>query len=109
MLGELLPWVIVMGASVLSVVRGAFYGFVDDGPYDDAWGGPTRAGAWLAHFGIGLVVLCCAAVVLIGLGALRVRLERPAYGENAPRWAVAIAIFLLVFSIYLLGAWIAQI
>ena len=109
LLGELLPWLLVMGMAVLSVVRGAFYGFVDDGPYDDSWGGPTRAGAWLAHFGVGLVSLFVAAVALIGLGALRTRLERPAYGEKAPRWAAAVAIFLLIFSVYLLGAWIAQI
>lgn len=69
-------------------------------------GGPTRAGAWLAHFGVGLVSLFVAA---IGLGALRTRLERPAYGEKAPRWAAAVAIFLLIFSVYPLGAWIAQV
>lgn len=109
LLGELLPWVMVMGAAVLSVVRGAFYGFVDHGPYDDSWGGPTRAGAWFAHFGIGLAVLCVAAFALVGLGALRTRLERPACGDKAPRWAVTLAVFLLVFSVYLLGAWIAQI
>lgn len=107
--GELLAWVIVVGASVLAVVRGAFYGFVDHGPYDDSWGGPTRAGAWLAHFGVGLLVLCSAAIVLMGLGALRNRLERPAYGEKVPRWAVALAVFLLIASAYLFGAWIAQI
>ena len=109
LLGELLPWVMVIGAAVLSVVRGAFYGFVDDGPYDDSWGGPTRAGAWLAHFGVGLLTLSVAALMLVGLGALRARLERPAYGDKAPRWAVTLAVFLLIFSVYLLGAWIAQI
>lgn len=109
LLGTLLPWLMVMGAAVLSVVRGAFYGFVDHGPYDDSWGGPTRAGAWLAHFGIGLIVLCVVAVILVGLGALRTRLERPAYGDKAPRWAVAVGVVLLIFSVYLLGAWIAQI
>lgn len=90
MLGELLPWVIVMGACALSVVRGALYGVVDPGPYDHSWGGPTLAGAWLAHFGIGIVVLCLAALAPIGLGALRERLELPAHGVKAPRWAATV-------------------
>ena len=42
-----------VGLEVFFVVLGVLYGVIDQGPYGSAWGGPTRAGAWLAHFGIG--------------------------------------------------------
>ena len=109
MLGELLPWLIVFGAMVLSLVRGVFYGLVDHGPYDDSWGGPTLAGAWAAHIAVGLLTIAVGAAAVVGLGALRTRIERPAYGQSTPRWAYVVGVFLLIFSVYLLGAWIAQI
>src|SRR5262249_25928813 len=72
-----------VGLEVFFVVRGVLYGVVDQGPYDNAWGGPTRAGAWLAHFGIGLLsaaaglaLLWCIAQLHRKLGARWLRGER---------------------------------
>src|SRR5690348_15933314 len=36
---------IPLGVEVAFVARGIFYGWVDHGPYDTSWGGPTRGGA----------------------------------------------------------------
>ncbi|MFF3772768.1 hypothetical protein [Streptomyces sp. NPDC002232] len=53
-----------VGLEILFVLRGVLYPVVEDGPYDHAWGGPGLAGAWAAHFLIGL------ALAVAGLGAL---------------------------------------
>jgi len=72
-----------VGLEVFFVARGVLYGVIDQGPYDNAWGGPTRAGAWLAHFGIGLLfaaaglaLLWCIAQVHRTLGTRWLRGER---------------------------------
>ena len=72
-----------VGLEAFFVVRGVLYGVIDQGPYGNAWGGPTRAGAWLAHLGIGLLVaaaglalLWCIAQVHCKLGTRWLRGER---------------------------------
>src|SRR4051794_24904367 len=45
-----------LALEVNSVARGVLYGIVDRGPYDNAWGGPSRAGAWIVHLLISIPV-----------------------------------------------------
>jgi hypothetical protein len=63
-----------VGLEVFFVVRGVLYGVVDRGPYDNAWGGPTRAGAWLAHFGLGLLFAAAGLALLWGIAQVHRRL-----------------------------------
>ncbi|MFE0762163.1 hypothetical protein [Streptomyces smyrnaeus] len=72
----------------LLIARGPFYGFVDSGPYDDSWGGPSKAGAWLAHFGVSLPLAAVAIGLLYGLAALHRRMTAPLRGERRPVWVL---------------------
>jgi hypothetical protein len=96
---------ILTGVLALGVARGLFYGFVDHGPYDDSWGGPGKAGAWLAHFGVSLPADAAAIGLLYGLAALHRRMTAPLRGERRPAWVLptvllsclAAALFLVAF------------
>jgi hypothetical protein len=85
-----LAWVLA-GVLVLSVVRGLFYGFVDHGPYGDSWGGPSRYGAWLAHFAAGTPSAFAAAALLYGIAVLHRRTTGPLRGVRRPTWALPVA------------------
>jgi hypothetical protein len=50
-------WLIVVLRGVLYPVAGA-----DD--LEDSWGGPTLAGAWAAHLGLGVAILLAVSFVL---------------------------------------------
>ncbi|QPP09931.1 hypothetical protein G4Z16_29890 [Streptomyces bathyalis] len=76
------------GVLLLAVLRGPFYGFVDHGPYDDAWGGPGRTGAWLAHFAVALPLAAAAAGLLCGLTHLHRLMTAPLRGAHRPLWVV---------------------
>ncbi|TDD98082.1 hypothetical protein [Jiangella asiatica] len=56
---------VLLAIACLAVARGALYGLVDDGPYDGAWGVPTRTGAWLVHLAVSIPV-CAVVVALLG-------------------------------------------
>ncbi|UNS96924.1 hypothetical protein MMF93_10685 [Streptomyces tubbatahanensis] len=96
---------IPVGMLVLFVARGVLYGFVDDGPYDTSWGGPSRAGAWLAHFAVSCPVAVAATAVLYGLAGLHRRMTAPLRGERRGGWVLptvwlsclAGALFLVAF------------
>ncbi|WP_369201181.1 hypothetical protein [Streptomyces sp. PU-14G] len=75
---------LLVGMLVLFVARGVLYGFVDDGPYDTSWGGPSRAGAWLAHFAVGCPVAVAATGLLYGLAGLHRRMTAPCGASAAP-------------------------
>lgn len=76
------------GVLLLAVIRGPFYGFVDHGPYDDSWGGPGRAGAWLAHFAVALPLAAAAAGLLCCLTHLHGLLTAPLRGARRPLWVL---------------------
>src|SRR5258705_5182009 len=82
----------VIPVAVLAVVvaRGVLYGIVDGGPYDTSWGGPTRAGAWAAHFLIGVPLAVLALFALSGLAALHAGWGRLIAGEPGNRWVVLV-------------------
>ncbi|MFC8229901.1 hypothetical protein [Streptomyces sp. NPDC057287] len=63
------------------MARGPFHGFVDQGPYDHSWGGPGRAGAWLAHFAISVPCSLAAIAALYGVASLHRRLTAPPDGS----------------------------
>ncbi|MFD6282064.1 hypothetical protein ACFWFI_41890 [Streptomyces sp. NPDC060209] len=73
---------------LLAVARGAFYGLVDQGPYDHSWGGPGKAGAWLAHFAVATPCAFAAVAGLYGVARLQERLTAPLRGERRPGWVL---------------------
>lgn len=83
------------------MARGVLFGLVDRGPYDHSWGGPTRGGAWLAHFAVaaaGLALLWCVAYLDDRLGARFVR------GERTGAWVLLACAAGAVFVV----AWVHQ-
>ncbi|MET8120183.1 hypothetical protein [Micromonospora sp. NPDC005189] len=98
-----------LGVQVLLVLRGVLYGVVDRGPYDDSWGGPTMAGAWLAHFLVGLPIAAFGLAALIGIAAVHQRLTRSLDGERRPAWLIPTALLLALAGALLFVAWTHQI
>ncbi|MFD4728796.1 hypothetical protein ACPCI1_16025 [Streptomyces seoulensis] len=91
------------------MARGVLFGLVDRGPYDHSWGGPTRGGAWLAHFAVGLPVaaaglalLWCVAYLDDRLGARFVR------GERTGAWVLPVALLACAAGAVFVVAWVHQ-
>ncbi|MET9595112.1 NUDIX hydrolase [Streptomyces sp. NPDC006516] len=86
------PALVLAGVTLLALARGPFYGFVDQGPYDNSWGGPGKGGAWLAHFAV--AVPCCLAATagLHGLAGLHDRLTAPLRGRRRAGWVLPTAL-----------------
>jgi hypothetical protein len=104
----LASWFLVM-LTVLAVVRGPFWGFVDHGPVlSGTWGGPTRTGAWITH---GLIAVPCVILFLFalrGIAALLSRLVRPLYGVAVRRWVLPATIALAAGSVLFFWSWLQQ-
>ncbi|WP_433264838.1 hypothetical protein ACQPWR_30925 [Micromonospora vinacea] len=98
-----------LGVELLMVLRGVLYGVVDPGPYDNSWGGPTRAGAWLAHFLVGLPMAAAGLAALIGIAAVHQRLTRRLDGERGPLWLLPTVLLMAVAGALLFVAWTRQI
>jgi len=49
---------------LIVVLRGVLYPVVGAGDLEDSWGGPTLAGAWAAHLGLGVAILLAVSFVL---------------------------------------------
>lgn len=97
------------GVLAAFVFRGVFYGWVDPGPYDTSWGGPTRAGAWTAHFLIGLLLAAVAVLVLAGLSVVHDRLTGVFTRRRPPWWALTVALLLPLPTVALFIGWLHQI
>ncbi|GAA3345168.1 hypothetical protein GCM10020358_51190 [Amorphoplanes nipponensis] len=97
------------GALLAFVFRGVCYGLVDPGPYDTSWGGPSRAGAWAAHFLVGLPMAAVALLLLAGLAALHGRLSGVLAGQRPARWVFAVALTVPLPAVALFVAWLHQI
>lgn len=97
------------GVLAAFVFRGVLYGWVDPGPYDTAWGGPTRAGAWAAHFLIGLPMAAVAVLLLAGLSAVHDRLTGIFTGQRPPWWALTVALLVPLPAVALFIGWSHQI
>jgi len=99
---------IPVGILALGVARGLLYGFVDSGPYDTSWGGPSMAGAWLAHFGVSLPFDAAAIGLLYGLAALHRRMTAPLRGERRPVWVLPTVLLSCVAAVLFLVAFVHQ-
>ncbi|WP_422737217.1 hypothetical protein ACN263_27945 [Micromonospora sp. WMMD729] len=98
-----------IGVEVLMVLRGVLYGVVDPGPYDHSWGGPSRAGAWLAHFLVGLPMAAAGLAALIGIAAVHQRLTRRLDGDRGPAWLLPTTLLMAVAGAVFFVAWLHQI
>jgi hypothetical protein len=101
--------VVPLGVQVLWLLRGVLYGFVDRGPYDHSWGGPSRAGAWLAHFLIGTPEALAGLAALVGLATLHQRLTAAVDGVRTPRWVIPTVAVTVVATAVLFVAWTRQV
>lgn len=102
----LLTWYLAL-LSVIVLVRGLAYPLVSGG-YEDAWGGPTLAGAWLVHAALGLV-LAPAFLALVALsGRLQLRLTRTVLGRDGTWWTVPVALVFAALGTVFFLAWIQQ-
>ncbi|MEV0152673.1 hypothetical protein AB0H57_02880 [Micromonospora sp. NPDC050686] len=98
-----------LGVVLLMVLRGALYGVVDPGPYDTSWGGPTRAGAWLAHFLVGIPFTVAALAALAGVAAVHQRLTLALHGARRAGWLVPATVLISLVAVLLVVAWSRQI
>ena len=101
--------VIPLGIEALFVARGVLYGVVDGGPYDTSWGGPTRGGAWLAHFLVGVPFALAGLAALSGLALLHRRWTAHLAGERGGAWVVPVALLACGAAALLFVAWLHQI
>lgn len=100
---------VAVGVELLFVVRCVLYGFVDPGPYDRSWGGPTLAGAWLAHFGVGLLSAAAGLAVLWFLAQLHHRLgARWLHDEPTGAWVLPTALLACAGGLVFVVAWLHQ-
>ncbi|MET0493180.1 MAG: hypothetical protein ABW000_08630 [Actinoplanes sp.] len=98
-----------LGIEVLFVLRGIFYGLVDPGPYDTSWGGPSRAGAWAAHFLLALPMAAAALLVLVGIAAVHRRLTEGLAGGGRAPWVIPVAVAIPLPAAVFFVAWLHQI
>ncbi|MEW9520800.1 hypothetical protein [Streptomyces tubercidicus] len=99
---------LLAGALALAVARGLLYGFVDRTPHVNDWGGPSLAGAWLAHFAVSVPCVALALVILTGLTRLNRHTTAPLRGERRPAWALPTAALACVLGLLFVIAFVHQ-
>ncbi|GAA2125479.1 hypothetical protein GCM10009759_77560 [Kitasatospora saccharophila] len=100
---------VAVGVEVLLVLRGLLYGFVEPGPYDHSWGGPSLAGAWLAHAAISLPFAAAALGLLWLVAELDTRLGAHLLrGERPGAWAWPAALAACAGGAVFVVAWVHQ-
>ncbi|MEV7415306.1 hypothetical protein [Streptomyces sp. NPDC089919] len=100
---------IPVGLEILFVLRGVLYPVVQAGPYTTAWGGPSTAGAWLAHFGVGLASAVAGLGALWLLDRLHARLARGLWGRRVGAWPYLVVAAAFTGGVLLVIAWTHQI
>jgi hypothetical protein len=85
------------------------YGFVDHGPYENSWGGPSLAGAWLVHFLVSLPFAFAVTVALMGLVAVHQRLGVVLAGGRPAPWLIPVVLVMPLPVAVLFVAWLHQI
>ncbi|MCD2194220.1 hypothetical protein LQ327_12625 [Actinomycetospora endophytica] len=93
---------------VVGFLRGPLYGFVVPGPYDDAWGGPSLAGAWAVHAAVWVGVAVAALLMWWAVVVLADRVTAHVRGERRTAWAVVVATVLLVAAVLFVWLWSRQ-
>ncbi|MGH3566803.1 MAG: hypothetical protein ACRDRH_12370 [Pseudonocardia sp.] len=104
----LVGWMLIAIVGLM-VARGALYGFVDAGPYDQAWGGPTLGGAWITHFAVSLPILAASMLLAVGVTGLHRRTTRRLEGTRAPWWVVPIVFMACAAAALFFIAWSRQV
>lgn len=100
---------IPVGIEILCVLRGVLYPLVDHGPYTHSWGGPSVAGAWLAHFGVGVPFAVAGVGALWLLGRLHSSLAGWMWGREVGLGPVFAAAAASVGGVAVVIAWIHQV
>lgn len=101
---------VAIGVEFFCVSRGVLYGLVDRGPYNHSWGGPTRAGAWLAHFAISLPFSAASLALLWLIAQLHQRLgARFLRGERTGAWVLPTALLACTGGAMFVVAWSHQV
>ncbi|MFC8720190.1 hypothetical protein [Kitasatospora sp. NPDC057198] len=100
---------VAVGVELLAVLRGFLYGIVDSGPYDHAWGGPSRAGAWLVHAALSAPLAAAALGLLWLVAELDTRLgSHLLRGERPRAWVWPTALIACAGGALFVAAWIHQ-
>jgi len=82
---------------------------VDHGPYDHSWGGPSLAGAWLAHAAVSLPFAAAALGLLWLVAELDTRLGAHLLRGERPRaWVWPTALLACAGGALFVVAWIHQ-
>ncbi|MFI1996535.1 hypothetical protein [Actinoplanes sp. NPDC020271] len=100
---------IPLGFEVIFPIRGLGYGWVDSGPYDTAWGGPSRAGAWTAHALIGAALAVIGLAMMTGIAALHRRWTGRLAGAPGGVWVLPVAIVSGAAGALFFIGWLQQI
>jgi hypothetical protein len=104
----LMSWFLLMLA-VTAVVRGPFYGFVEDGPFGPGtWGGPTKAGAWAVHAAVSLPAIVVFLLALRGIAWLQAALVRGLDETTTRRWVLPATIALTAGGLLFFWSWLQQ-
>ncbi|MFI5706291.1 hypothetical protein [Kribbella sp. NPDC051620] len=94
---------------VTAVVRGPFYGLVEDGPVGPGtWGGPTKAGAWAVHAAISIPIIGILPFILRGLALLQAASIRRLYGSATSRLVLPATILLALAGTAFFYSWTRQ-
>ncbi|GIF09116.1 hypothetical protein [Actinoplanes siamensis] len=101
--------VIPLGFQAAFVARGICYGWVDPGPYDTSWGGPTRGGAWLVHFLVGVPLAAAGLAALVGIAALHRRWTARLAGEPGGAWVLPVVMVAAAAEVVFFIAWLHHI
>lgn len=104
----LLGWFLAM-LTVLVLVRGLAYPLVGADGYENSWGGPTLAGAWLVHAVLGVVIAPLFVAMIALLGRLQLRVIRTVLGGDRSWWAIPVAVVLAAAGGLFFVAWVQQI
>ncbi|WP_427891613.1 hypothetical protein ACQHIV_03600 [Kribbella sp. GL6] len=95
----------VLFLTVLAVVRGPFWGFVEHGPVEPGtWGGPSRAGAWVTHGVLAVPCIVAFLFVLSGIAALQALLV-----AGTRRWVLPATIVVAGGTLAFFWAWLQQV
>ncbi|WP_157987804.1 hypothetical protein [Jiangella endophytica] len=106
--GLRLVQLLLIAMIALLIVRGPFYGLVESGPYDGAWGGPSRSGAWLVHAALAVPIGLVAGALLVASERLRRRLVLQEQGEPAAWWARPVAALAVALAAVWVVLWVGQ-
>jgi hypothetical protein len=104
----LISWFLVL-LTLMAVVRGPFYGFVEDGPFGPGtWGGPTKAGAWAVHAAVAVPAIMLFLLALRGIAWLQAALVRGLDGTATSRWVLPATITLAAGGLMFFWSWLQQ-